>query len=380
MRNFFKKALAFAKKDVVLSIASVCMIVTCFFVPPDMEYVAYDPATSSLGYFEWKTLVALFCMLTVVAGLKNTYVFELISRKLIGLFKTRRSVIYCLVYGTFFFDMIVANDMSLITFLPLSYIVLHTTGNDKYLAPTFILQTIAANMGGMITPYGNPQNMYLYNFYEIPTLEFMKVLIIQSAAIFVMLFIAGLFIKNEKLELVNNDQFTVDTKRLIVYAVLFVFVILSIFRVVPHLITLALVVVTVLITDRARFKYVDYGLLATFCVFFVFSGNMARITVIKDFVQGIVEEHTLLAGILSCQFISNVPTAIFLSKFTANWQDLLVSVNVGSLGILISSLASLITLKEFLKHQPGGFKKYIALFTAVNTIFLAVLIAITLLI
>ena len=378
MRKFLNKVLCFAKKDVVLSIASVCMIITCFFVPPDMEYIRYDAATSSLGYFEWKTLVALFCMLTVVAGLKNTYVFELVSRKLISLFRTRRSVIYCLVFGTFFFDMIVANDMSLITFLPLSYIVLHTTGNDKYLAPTFILQTIAANMGGMITPYGNPQNMYLYNFYEIPTLEFLKVLLIQSLAVFAMLFIAGLFIKNEKLQLVNNEQFTVDTKRLIVYAVLFVFVILSIFRVVPHLITLALVVIAVLITDRSRFKDVDYGLLATFCVFFVFSGNMARITVIKDFVQGIVADNTLLAGILSCQFISNVPTAIFLSKFTQNWQDLLVSVNIGSLGIIISSLASLITLKEFLKHQPRGFKKYMGLFTLINTTFLAVLLVITL--
>lgn len=379
MRKILKGIVDFAKKEVVLSIAFVCMIITCFFVPPDMEYIRYDAATSSLGYFEWKTLVALFCMLTVVAGLKNTNVFELISRKLISLFHTRRSVIYCLVYGTFFFDMIVANDMSLITFLPLTYIVLHSTGNDKYLAPTFILQTIAANMGGMITPYGNPQNMYLYNFYEIPTLEFVKVLLIQSVAIALMLFIAGLFIKNEELKLQNTEEFVVDTKRLLVYAVLFVFVILSIFRIVPHLITLALVVIAVLITDRTRFKYVDYALLATFCVFFVFSGNMARITVIEEFVKGIVENNTLLAGIVSCQFISNVPTAIFLSNFTSNWRDLLVSVNIGSLGIIISSLASLITLKEFLKHQPKGLKKYMGLFTLVNTTFLVVLIAITLL-
>ena len=380
MRKFASKIFIFAKKDIVLSIASICMIITVFFVPPDMEYVKYDAASQSLGYFEWKTLVALFCMLTVVAGLKNTYVFELISRKLIGLFRTRRSIIYCLVFGTFFFDMIVANDMSLITFLPLTYIVLHTTGNDKYLAPTFILQTIAANMGGMVTPHGNPQNMYIYNFYQVPTGEFMATLIPQSLAVFTMLIIAGLFFKNEKLELVNKEQFEVDKKRLAVYAALFVVVILTIFRVIPHLITLAIVIVTVLITDRKRFRYVDYGLLATFCVFFVFSGNMARISAIKDFVQGIVESNTLIAGIISCQFISNVPTAVFLSNFTSNWQDLLVSVNVGSLGIIISSLASLITLKEFLRHQPKGFKKYMLLFTAVNTTFLAVVMALTLLI
>ncbi|MBR6534618.1 MAG: citrate transporter [Clostridia bacterium] len=362
--------LSFVKKEVVLSIAIIATIVTMFFVPIDKEY---------LGYFEYKTLVALFCMLAVVAGLKNTNVFELISKKLIGLFKTRRAVIYCLIYGTFFFDMIVANDMSLITFLPLTYIVLHSTGNDKYLAFTFIMQTIAANMGGMITPYGNPQNLYLYSYYNIPTLEFFGVLLIQSITVAVLLFIGCLFIKNEKLSLKSEEKFEIKKKELIVYAILFVFVILSIFRVVPHLVTLAIVVVTVLIVDIKRFKYVDYALLATFCVFFIFSGNIARITVIKDFIANIVAENTLVAGIVSCQFISNVPTAIFLSKFTENYRDLLVSVNIGSLGIIISSLASLITLKEYLKHQPKNFKKYMGLFTLINTAFLAVLIVVTIL-
>lgn len=364
------KLLAFIKKEVVLSIAIIATIVTIFFVPVDKEY---------LGYFEYKTLIALFCMLVVVAGLKNTNVFELISKKLIGLFKTRRAVIYCLVYGTFFFDMIVANDMSLITFLPLTFIVLHTTGNDKYLAITFILQTIAANMGGMITPYGNPQNLYLYSYFNIPTLEFFGVLLIQSITVAIMLYISCLFIKNDKLTLKNDEKFEIKKKELSVYAVLFVFVILSIFRVVPHLVTLAIVVLAVLIVDIKRFKYVDYALLATFCVFFIFSGNIARIPAIKEFIASIVAENTLIAGIVSCQFISNVPTAIFLSKFTENYRDLLVSVNIGSLGIIISSLASLITLKEYLKHQPQNFKKYMGLFTLVNTSFLIVLIIVTIL-
>lgn len=360
----------FVKKEVVLSIAIVATVITIFFVPIDKEY---------LDYFEYKTLIALFCMLAVVAGLKNTNVFELISKKLIGLFKTRRAVICCLIYGTFFFDMIVANDMSLITFLPLTYIVLHSTNNDKYLAITFILQTIAANMGGMITPYGNPQNLYLYSYYNIPTLEFFGMLLIQSITVAVLLFIASLFIKNEPLTLKNEEKFEIKKKELIVYAILFVFVILSIFRVVPHVVTLAIVVLAVLIVDRQRFKYVDYALLATFCVFFIFSGNIARIPAIKELISSIVAENTLIAGIVSCQFISNVPTAIFLSKFTENYRDLLVSVNIGSLGIIISSLASLITLKEYLKHQPKGLKKYMIKFTLVNTAFLVVLILVTIL-
>lgn len=364
---------SFVKKEVVLSIAIIAAIITCFFVPPDAEY---------LGYFEEKTLITLFCMLSVVAGLKYTNVFELISKKMIGLFHTRRSVIYALVFGTYFFDMIVANDMSLITFLPLAYIVMHSTGNDKYLGVTFILMTIAANMGGMITPYGNPQNLYLFSFYEMGLLDFLSALIIQAAAILIMLFISGLFIKNEPLELINDKVLDVKKKYLLVYAALFVLVILCIFRVINHWVSLGIVVLTILIMDRKRFKEVDYALLATFCVFFVFSGNIARIDTINDFIKSIVGasgENVLLAGIISCQFISNVPTAIFLSKFTnvAYASDLLVAVNVGSLGIIISSLASLITLKEFLKHQPKGFKRYMLMFTGINSVFLAVQLVIT---
>lgn len=373
MKAVLNKIWAFAKKEVVLSIAIVAAIITCFFVPPDAEY---------LGYFEEKTLIALFCMLSVVAGLKYTEVFELISKKMIGLFHTRRSVIYALVFGTYFFDMIVANDMSLITFLPLAFIVMHSTGNDKYLAFTFIMMTIAANMGGMITPYGNPQNLYLFSFYEMGLLDFLSALAVQAATILVMLFISGLFIKNETLHLVNDKQLNIKTKQLAVYAALFVLVILCIFRVVNHWLALGIVVITILIMDRKRFKEVDYALLATFCVFFVFSGNIARITAISDFIKSIVGEsgeNVLVAGIVSCQFISNVPTAIFLSKFTdvAYSADLLVAVNVGSLGIIISSLASLITLKEYLKHQPKGLKRYMLMFTGINTTFLIVQLLVT---
>ena len=373
MKAILGKIWAFAKKEVVLSIAIVAAVITCFFVPPDAQY---------LGYFEEKTLIALFCMLSVVAGLKYTEVFELISKKMIGLFHTRRSVIYALVFGTYFFDMIVANDMSLITFLPLAFIVLHSTGNDKYLAFTFIMMTIAANMGGMITPYGNPQNLYLFSYYEMGLLDFLSALAVQAATILVMLFLTGLFVKNEDLHLVNEKKLNIKTKQLAVYAVLFVLVILCIFRVVNHWLALGIVVVTILVMDRKRFKEVDYALLATFCVFFVFSGNIARITAISDFIKSIVGangENVLVAGIVSCQFISNVPTAIFLSKFTdvAYSADLLVAVNVGSLGIIISSLASLITLKEYLKHQPKGFKRYMLMFTAINTTFLIVQLLVT---
>lgn len=363
-----EKVWNFIKSEVVLSVAIVLTIVTCFLVPIDKQYIEY---------FDFTTLSCLFCMLAVVAGLKSTNIFELVSRQLIDKFHTRRSVIYVLVYGTFLFDMIVANDMSLITFLPLTYIVLHSTHNDKYLAFTFIMQTIAANMGGMITPYGNPQNLYLYSYYGIGTLEFFSILLKQAITVAVLLYICCAFISNEPLKLRKKSKIIVNKKDLYLYVVLFWLVILTIFRFIPHLITLGIVIFTILIFDRARFKQVDYALIATFCVFFIFSGNIARVPFIKDFISNIVVENTLFAGIISCQFISNVPTAIFLSKFTNNYADLLIAVNIGSLGLLISSLASLITLKEFLKHQPDKFWKYLGMFTFFNTTFLGVLLLLT---
>lgn len=174
-----------------------------------------------------------------------------------------------------------------------------------------------------------------------------------------------------KYELIKNkNKFNIDKKRLPIYSFLFVLVILSIFRVIPYLFTFLVCIISICIVDVKVLKKVDYPLLATFCVFFIFSGNMARIDIIKEFISQIVVNNTLIAGIVSCQFISNVPSAIFLSKFTNNYSDLLVAVNIGSLGILISSLASLITLKEFLKHQRKKFREYILLFTCFNTLFL----------
>ena len=363
-----EKIFNFIKNEIVLSVAIILAIITCFFVPIDKEY---------LRYFDYNTLICLFCMLAVVAGLKSTNIFELISRKIIGLFHNRRAVIYSLVFGTFFFDMIVANDMSLITFLPLTYIVLHSTKNDKYLAFTFIMQTIAANMGGMITPYGNPQNLYLYSHYNIPTSEFFSILLIQTITVAILLWVCCSFINNEPLKLRENSKIIINKDKMYIYIALFVLVILTIFRIIPYMITFIIVILTILITDRKRFKQVDYALIATFFVFFVFSGNIARIPAIKEFISAIVVKNTLIAGIISCQFISNVPTAIFLSKFTTNYKDLLISVNIGSLGIIISSLASLITLKEFLKHQPKNFCKYLGMFTLFNTMFLLVMLMIT---
>ena len=285
-------------------------------------------------------------------------------------------MILALIFGTFMFDLIVANDMSLITFLPLTAIVLITTNNRKYLMFTFIMQTIAANMAGMITPHGNPQNLFLYSYFNIPTPEFVQILLPEFIVTATLLFIVTvLMIPKEKLELENKDHIDVNKINVIIYAVLFVITIASIFRLIPHIVAFVIVACVVIFYDRKTFPEIDFGLLLSFCMFFVFSGNMARITQIQGLISEMVDKNTLIAGLISCQFISNVPTAIFLSKFTSNYRELVVSVNLGSLGILISSLASLITLKEYLKHEQGKMLKYLGVYTFMNTMFFIALLA-----
>lgn len=358
------------KKNIIVIIPILLAIISCIFVPIDGKY---------FGYFEYKTLLSLFAMLTVVAGLKNTNILHLISKKMIMIFKNRRSVIIALIFGTFLLDMIVANDMSLITFLPLSYIVLKSTGNSKYLAFTFIMQNIAANMGGMITPYGNPQNIYLYSYFNISNIDFVTTLLPQFICTIILLIICCMFIKPETIALIEEKDIKINNKKLIIYTFLFFLTILSIFRIIPYWITISALISLVLLFDIKRFKKVDYGLLLIFIAFFIFSGNIARIPIIKDLIISSIDNNTLIAGIISCQFISNVPTAIFLSKFTDSFKELLISVNIGSLGIIISSLASLITIKEFLKHRPKKIFHYLLLFSLINTGFLLILYLVTIL-
>ena len=297
----------------------------------------------------------------------------MLARKVVQLFKTARMSILALVYITFIGSMLIANDMALLTFLPLGYFVLTTTGKQKYMAFTFIMQNIAANLGGMLTPFGNPQNLYLYTKYEIPNLEFMGIMappFILSVAIITICCI--LFVKPEPLCL-SDEKIVLDPKRTILYLMLFALSIVIVFRGIPYWIGLIVIPAVLLIVDRKALKMVDYGLLFTFVFFFIFAGNMARIDVVRDLFSALLEKSTLLFSVVSCQCISNVPSAILLSQFTNNYADLLVGVNIGGVGTLISSLASLITFREYVKHNPGKTGYYIGMFSVFNFAFLFVL-------
>lgn len=354
----------FIKKNAVMCIALIAAVITSIIIPVDKEY---------LNYFDYKTLTCLFCVLSVVCALKNINFFYVLARKVVRLFKTARNSILALVYITFIGSMLIANDMALLTFLPLGYFVLSSTGKQKYMAFTFIMQNIAANLGGMLTPFGNPQNLYLYTKYNIPNLEFMKIMVVPfSLSVILITLCCIVFVKSEPLSL-SDEKISLPPQKTVLYLILFAFSIIIVLRGIPYWIGLIVIPLVLIFADRKALQMVDYGLLFTFVFFFIFAGNMARIDIVRDVFSSLLEKNTLLFSVASCQCISNVPSAILLSQFTDNYQDLLVGVNIGGVGTLIASLASLITFREYVKHNPKKVGYYIVMFSLFNFAFLFIL-------
>lgn len=356
--------ISFAKRNVVLTVAFLAALITGFIVPPDKHY---------LSYFDFKTLTCLFCVLAVVCALKNINFFYILAQKIVRLFKTTRSCIIALIYITFIGSMLIANDMALLTFLPLGAFVLTSTGKHKYMCFTFIMQNIAANLGGMLTPFGNPQNLYLYTKFNIPTSEFIAIMAPPFAISIIIITVCCLFVKSEKLEIADIPQWE-SKRRIAIYLILFAFSILIVFRTIPYVLGLIIIPASLLILDRKALKMVDYPLLLTFVFFFIFSGNMSRIEIVQKLFDFLLSKSTLLFSILSCQIISNVPSAILLSQFTDNYQHLLIGVNLGGVGTLISSLASLITFREYARYNPGKSLSYVGMFSLFNFGFLLILV------
>jgi len=358
---------SFIRENIVMCIALVAAIITCFIVPIDGAYIAY---------FDYKTLTCLFCVLAVVCALKNINFFYMIARKVVQLFKTARMSVLVLVYITFIGSMLIANDMALLTFLPLGYLLLTTTGKEKYMAFTFVMQNIAANLGGMLTPFGNPQNLYLYTKFNIPNGEFVSIMLLPFViSVIIITLCCIIFVKPEELRL-SDEKIEINPTKITVYILLFALSIVIVFRTISYWIGLIVIPIVLFFMDKKALKMVDYPLLLTFVFFFIFSGNMARISAVREFLSFLLQKSTLLFSVVSCQFISNVPSAILLSQFTTNYPDLLVGVNIGGVGTLIASLASLITFREYVKHNPRKTFYYIGIFSAFNFAFLILLTAI----
>jgi Na+/H+ antiporter NhaD/arsenite permease-like protein len=352
----------FIQNNIVCSVAFVLALITCIFVPIDREYI---------HYIDYKTIASLFMISCIIAAFKDINFFYLLARQIIIKFKTLRMSYLALITITFAGSMLIANDMALITFLPLGYLLLKETGHEDKEAFVFIMQNIAANLGGMLTPFGNPQNLYIYTKYNIGSIAFMKIMIIPFLVAIILLYLSGSLIENTELT-INEKPVSIDKTREIVYVSLFILAVLIVFRVIHPLIGLIIIPTVIFIFDRRAFKSVDYTLLLVFVFFFIFSSNLVRIGQVNSFFKELLAKDVYFTTLISCQFMSNVPTSILLSKFTNDYIPLLYGVNIGGLGTLIASLASLITFRTYIKLNPKKALQFILLFTFINLIFIVI--------
>ncbi len=361
----FGDVVAFCKKNAMLLIASALALLTMILIPPDRAYT---------DYFDWKTLACLFATLAVVCALKSIRFFTYLARKIVTLAGNTRMAIIALMGITFIGSMFMANDMALLTFLPLGYDVLTSTKQEKHMPFTFIMQNISANLGGMLTPFGNPQNLFLYEKFHIANGEFMSIMAIPFAVAIALIFLCCMTVKKETLIIAEKEFPPLPKGRTALYLVLFACAIMMVMRMMPWWIALIGITVILLIATPQSLAKVDFGLLGTFFAFFIFAGNLARVAPVRELLSGLLAANPLCVSAISCQFISNVPSAILLSQFTDAYPALLMGVNIGGTGTLIASLASLITFREYASHYPQKVGAYMKLFSILNFGFLAVLL------
>ena len=373
------------RQNATASIAAAAALVTMLFVPPDAAY---------LGYFDLNTLACLFALLAVIRALRNAGFFETVAHAVVRRFKTLRGLGCALVGVTLVCSMFATNDMALLMLLPLSTVTLASTGNERALPFTFVMQAIAANLGGMILPFGNPQNIFLNSRFGIAFPDFLATMALPFAVSVILIALcclAGFKVAPLSSSGVPDadasERAPLPRAKTALYLVLFALSLGMVFRVVPFVAGVVIVAVALLFADRRALAHVDWGLLATFALFFVFSGNMARIPEVQGFFSMLPGQSTLVTSALASQVISNVPAAILLAPFVDGYQSLLIGVNIGGAGTLIASLASLIAFNHFraIKRgmkRPGiqalSTKRYLALFSALNFAFLAVLLAVCL--
>ena len=369
VKNIVHKIYLFIKNESVLSVATVFAVLSSFFVKPDLDY---------LGYVDFRTLALLFCLMAVMAGMRETGVFNMLAEGMLKRVRKVRSLIFILVMLCFFFSMFITNDVALITFVPFTLTVLNMldkSERDRLIIPVISMQTIAANLGSMLTPIGNPQNLYLYGISGMGVADFILLMLPYAAVSFALLSVQIFMRRGTGDVKITFGESAGVEKKVAVYLVTFVICLLSVARIIDYRITLLTVIVILAVTDRKIFAKVDYTLLLTFVAFFVFIGNMGRIPMFENYLKGVISGRECITGVLSSQIISNVPAALLLSGFTDNFKPLIVGVNLGGLGTLIASMASLISFKLLGREDKTLRGRYLLYFTASNILFLAVLIA-----
>lgn len=380
-----------AKKEIVLIVATVLAIVSCFIIRPDAQYAEY---------VHWNTLAQLVSLMLVVAAFQRIGVFRIIASKLLQKASTSRMVILVLVSLTFFSGMLVTNDVALVTFVPFALSVLIMAGKDEWTPLVVTLMTLGANLGAMLTPIGNAHNLYLKALLKMPTMEMIGIMAPYTIASGIMLVIAiWIAFDSKSMKEVTTD---VDLEKSVlapspdkaqpdeirimdygagyggwrtwVYLAVFVVCLLGVGDVIPLWLMMIIVVVTMLFTDHRVFRNIDWGLPLTFAMFFIFIGNMKRVPEFYSLAAHFVQFDPLDISVLTSQFISNMPATLLLSGFSDSWTELIIGTNLGGLGTLIASMASLVSYRSIVSRFPEKKGKYLAIYTGVNILFLIVLL------
>nr|WP_143452974.1 SLC13 family permease [Lachnospira pectinoschiza] len=379
-----------------MTVAWILAIVSALLVRPDGKYI---------DYIDFRSLGILWGLMIIIQGFKKNNLFDMLANKLISKFSKAWQLMAILVFICFFLSMFITNDVALITFVPIAIMILRRANLENVMIPIIVLQTIAANLGSMLTPIGNPQNLYMYGLTGLSLIDFCKIMLPYSVMSFILLVIAIFFVnkrhyslykleksvdKNPDLEksVDKNSNLEETAKKeeiktanalkigeVLAFSLLFIIALLTVGRLIPYYIFVGIVLVAGLVLDRKLIAKADYILLLTFIGFFIFTGNMGRIPFIKDFLENVMANSEFIISLITSQFISNVPATLMLSGFTANYKELIIGVNVGGLGTLIASMASLISYKAYTKEYKENTGKYIKTFTVYNLLFLVVLIA-----
>lgn len=363
-----KKVFSFLKKETVFCVAVILAAVSAFFVPPSKEY---------LEYIDFRVLVLLFCLMAVVAAVEKSGILgktvDVITRKISSV----RGMAFVLVMVCFFGAMFITNDVALITFVPFGILLLKRTGQTKYMIQITVLQTIAANLGSLATPIGNPQNVFLYTKYDMGIVWFLKGMLPLALVAVIFLCVAMLIFpaaKNVKLVSEVKDITKERPWRYAIICLVFTACILCVVKILDYRILLIITIAGMVIYGPAVFKKVDYMLLITFVAFFIFVGNIKNITMVRTFIESIMKKNEFLTAVGLSQIISNVPAAVLLSGFTENGRALLYGTNIGGLGTIIASMASLISYRIYGAEEHSRKGKYMIWFTAANILFLAVML------
>ena len=388
----FTKVKELFQKETVCCIAFLLAVISMCFVVPSKNYISY---------IDFRVLALLFCLMAVVRGFSSIGVFTRLGTMLLTHVHSLRMLSALFIFLCFFFSMLITNDVALITFVPFTILVLSMAEQKKFLIPVIVLETIAANLGSMLTPLGNPQNLYLYTISGLSIGAFVRIMLPYSFVSAILLLIFILFLPKDTVSTATaantaNSTNTVtasNTSNVIceavkarknprilftAYLILFLLCLLTVLHILPYQIMFLLVLTGFLLLDYRVLKDVDYFLLLTFLCFFIFIGNMKQISLVHELISKLLVHHEVLMGIGASQIISNVPAAILLSGFTDDYSALLIGVNLGGLGTLIASLASLISFKFYANSNGCDTRWFLVIFTLYYVIFLGVLFVLSL--